>query len=103
MTGLRVTSGVLGAAGFAAGLLSAPPAVLAPLLLCGIAAFVAAAGCLAGDLLPLRPRYAATSGLALIDAVLMAVAGQVSPTLAVVAAVVLVLLSAAPRIIRLRG
>ena len=52
------------------------------------------------DLLPLRPVYAATSGLALIDAVLMAVAGQASRILAVVAALALVLLSAAPRLIR---
>jgi hypothetical protein len=103
MTGLRVTIGVLGAAGFAAGLLIDPPAVLAPLFLCGIVAFVVAAGCLAADLLPLRPVYAATSGLALIDAALMAVAGEVSRAMAVVAALVLVLLSAAPRLIRARG
>ncbi|HEX5249647.1 MAG TPA: hypothetical protein VFW14_08280 [Gaiellales bacterium] len=103
MTGLRVTIGVLGAAGFVAGLLIAAPAVLAPLFLCGIVAFVLAAGCFAADLLPLRPAHAATSGLALIDAALMAVAGQVSTTLAVVAALALVLLSAAPRLIRARG
>jgi hypothetical protein len=103
MTGLRVAIGALGATGFVAGLLIAPPAVLAPLFVCGIAAFVVAAGCLAADLLPLRPVYAATSGLALIDAALMTVAGQVSTTLAVGAALALVLLSAAPRLIRARG
>ena len=103
MTGLRVAIGALGATGFVAGLLIAPPAVLAPLFVCGIVAFVVAAGCLAADLLPLRPVYAFTSGLALIAAVLMAVGGQVSRTLAVVAALALVLLSAAPRLIRLRG
>ena len=103
MTGLRVAIGALGATGFVAGLLIAPPAVLAPLFVCGIAAFVVAAGCLAADLLPLRPVYAATSGLALIAAGLMAVGGQVSRTLAVVAALALVLLSAAPRLIRARG
>ena len=103
MTGLRVTIGVLGAAGFVAALLIAAPTVLGPLFLCGVVAFVLAAGCLAADLLPLRPVHAATSGLALIDAALMAVAGRVSTTLAVVAALALVLLSAAPRLIRARG
>ena len=100
MTGLRVAIGALGATGFVAGLLIAPPAVLALLFLCGIVAFVVAAGCLAADLLPLRPVYAVTSGLALIDAVLMAVAGQASRPLALVAALALVLLSAGPRLIR---
>ena len=56
MTGLRVTIGVLGAAGFVAGLLVGRPAVLAPLFVLGIVAFILAAGCLAADLLPLgRP------------------------------------------------
>jgi len=100
MTGLRVTIGILGAAGLMAGLLIDPPAMLAPLFAFGIVAFVIAAGCLAADLLPLRPVYAATSGLALVDAVVMAVAGQVSRVIAVVAAAALVLLSAAPRLIR---
>jgi hypothetical protein len=100
VTGLRVTLGVLGAAGLVAGLLIDRPTVLFPLLALGIVAFVVAAGCLAGDLLPLRPVYAVTSGLALIDAVLMAVAGQASRPLALVAALALVLLSAGPRLIR---
>jgi hypothetical protein len=100
MTGLRVTFGVLGAAGVAAALVIDRPAVLAPLFLCGVVAFVVAAGCLAADLLPLRPPYAVTSGLALIDAVLIAVAGQASRVLALVAALALVLLSAAPRLLR---
>ncbi|HKV68009.1 MAG TPA: hypothetical protein VJN72_07955 [Gaiellales bacterium] len=102
MTGLRITYGVLGAAGLAAGLLISRPAVLAPLFILGAVGFVIAFGCLAADLLPLRPVYAATSGLALVDAVLMAIAGQISRTLALIAALVLVLLSAAPRLIRAR-
>ncbi len=100
MTGLRVTLGILGAAGVAAGLLIGRPAVLFPLAALGIVAFVVAAGCLAADLLPLRRAYAVTSGLALIDAVLLVVAGQASRPLAVVAAAALVALSAAPRVIR---
>ena len=100
MTGLRVTLGILGAAGVAAGLLIGRPAVLFPLAALGILAFVVAAGCLAADLLPLRRAYAVTSGLALIDAVLLVVAGQASRPLAVVAAAALVALSAAPRVIR---
>lgn len=100
MTWLRVTFGVLGAAGLVAALLIDRPAVLAPLFLFGVLAFIVAAGCLAADLLPLRPLYAATSGLALVDAVLMAIAGQASRLLALVAALALVLLSAAPRVIR---
>ena len=66
MTGLRVTIGVLGAAGLVSGLLIDPPAVLAPLFAFGVVAF----------------------------------AGQASRILAVVAALALVLLSAAPRLIR---
>jgi hypothetical protein len=102
MTGLRVTIGVLGAAGFVAGLLIGRPAVLAPLFVLGIVAFILAAGCLAADLLPLRPAYAVTSGLALVDAVVMTLAGQASRLLALAAALGLVVLSAAPRLIRLR-
>ena len=64
--------------------------MLFPLAALGIVAFVVAAGCLAADLLPLRPANAATSGLALVDAVLLVVAGQASRPLAVVAAAALV-------------
>jgi hypothetical protein len=103
MTGLRVTIGVLGVAGFVAGLLIDRPAVLAPLFAFGVVAFILAAGCLAADLLPLRPVYAATSGLALVDAVVMTLAGQASRLLALAAALGLVLLSAAPRLTRLGG
>ena len=66
MTGLRVTFGVLGAAGLTSGLLIGRPALLAPLFILGAVGFVIASGCLAADLLPLRPIYAATSGLALV-------------------------------------
>jgi hypothetical protein len=103
MTGLRVALGVIGAAAAAAGLLIGRPAVFFPLALLGIVAFVVAAGCLAGDLLPLRRAHAATSALALLDAVALVLAGQASRALAVVAALALLGLSAAPRLIRGRA
>jgi hypothetical protein len=103
VTPLRVTLGVIGAAAAAAGLLIGRPAVFFPLALLGIVAFIAAAGCLAGDLLPLRPVHAATSALSLIDAVALVLAGQASQALAVLAALALVGLSAAPRLIRGRA
>lgn len=103
MTGLRVTLGLIGAAAAAAGLLIGRPAVFLPLALLGIVAFVVAAGCLAGDLLPLRRAHAATSALALLDAVALVLAGQASRALAVVAALALLALSAAPRLIRGRA
>jgi hypothetical protein len=103
MTALRVTLGVIGVAATVAGLLIGRPAVFFPLALLGIVAFVVAAGCLAGDLLPLRPAHAATSGLALVDAVLLVVAGQTSQPLAVAAALALVALSAGPRLIHARA
>jgi hypothetical protein len=103
MTGLRATLGVIGAAAAAAGLLIGRPAVFFPLVLLGIAAFVVAAGCLAADLLPLRRAHAVTSALALVDAVLLVAAGQMSRVLAVVAALALLALSAAPRLIRGRA
>jgi hypothetical protein len=103
MTGLRVTLGVIGAAAAAAGLLIGRPAVFFPLALLGIVAFVVAAGCLAGDLLPLRRAHAATSALALLDAVTLVLAGRSSRALAVVAAIALLALSAAPRLIRRRA
>jgi hypothetical protein len=99
MTGLRVTLGVIGVAAAIAGLLIGPPAVFFPLALLGIVAFVVAAGSLAADLLPLRWAHAATSALALLDAVALVLAGQASRALAVVAALALVALSAAPRFI----
>jgi hypothetical protein len=103
MTGLRVTLGLIGAVATVAGLLIGRPTVFFPLAVLGIVAFVVAAGCLAGDLLPLRPAHAATSALALVDAVLLVVAGQSSRLLAVVAALALVALSAAPRLIHARA
>jgi hypothetical protein len=103
MTGLRVALGVIGAAAAAAGLLIGRPAVFFPLALLGIVAFVVAAGCLAGDLLPLRRAHAATSALALLDAVALVLAGQASRAVAVVAALALLGLSAAPRLIRGRA
>ncbi len=99
MTGLRVTLGVLGAAAAAAGLLIGRPGVFFPMALLGIVAFIVAAGSLAADLLPLRRIHAATSALALVDAVLLVVAGRTSQGLAVVAAIALIALSAAPRLI----
>src|SRR5437764_15250106 len=103
MTGLRVTIGALGAAGLVARLVIGRPAVLAPLFVLEIVAFILAAGCLAAGLLPLQPAYAVTSGLALVDAVVLTLAGQASRPLALAAALGLVLLSAAPRLTRLRG
>ena len=103
MTGLRVTLGVLGGAAAAAGLLIGRPAVFFPLALLGIVAFIVAAGNLAADLLPLRRVHAATSALALLDAVALVLAGQASRALAVVAALALVALSAAPRFIGRRA
>jgi hypothetical protein len=100
VTPLRVTLGVIGAAAAAASLLIGRPAVFFPLALLGIVAFVVAAGCLAADLLPLRRAQAATSALSLLDAVALVLAGQASRGLAVVAALALVGLSAAPRLIR---
>ena len=77
--------------------------MLAPLAVLGIVAFVIAAGCLAADLLPLRRARGCRSALALVDAVVIAIAGQTSRLPALVPALVLVLLSAAPRLIRTRG
>ena len=103
MTPLRVTLGVIGAVAAAAGLLIGRPTALFPLAALGITAFIVAAGCLAGDLLPLRPAHAATSALALVDAVVLVLAGQASQLLAVLAALALVALSAAPRLIHARA
>ena len=103
MTSLRIILGVIGAAATAAGLLIGRPAVSFPLALLGIVAFIVAAGCLAGDLLPLRRIHAATSGLALLDAVALVLAGRGSRALAVVAALALLALSAAPRLVRGRA
>jgi hypothetical protein len=98
VTGLRATLAAIGVAAVAAGAAIGRPQVLLPLAVLGIVAFVVAAGCLAADLLPLRGRHAACSGLSLVDAVALALGGQVARVLDVVPAILLVLLQAAPRL-----
>jgi hypothetical protein len=99
VTGLRVTLAVLGAAALLAAAAIGRPEVLLPLIVLGVVAFIVSAGCLAADLLPLRRTHAACSALSLVDALALALGGQVSRVFDLAPAVALIALQAAPSVI----
>lgn len=92
----RIVLGALGAAATVAAIAVPAPGVFAFTFLGGIAAFVVAAGCLAGDVIPYRPVHAGAAALSMADAVLLAVGGRAIGLPVVLPAVVLVLLQLAP-------
>ena len=92
----RIALGALGALATAAAVIVQPPEVFAFTGIAGIAAFVLAAGCLAGDTVPYRPAHAAAAALTLVDAVVLAVGGRAIGIPVIVPAVLLLLLQLAP-------
>jgi hypothetical protein len=108
MRALRAILAAIGVAASIAALALGRPQVFAPLAVCGVVAFVVAAGCLAADVLPLRRRHAVCSALSLVDAIALPLAGQVPGVPLLVPALLLVVLQVAPalsepRTRRLRG
>jgi hypothetical protein len=92
----RIALAALGALATAAALAVGPPQVFTLTFPAGIAAFVIGAGCLAADLVPYRPAYAAAAALSIADAVLLAVGGRGLGVPALLPAMALVALQLAP-------
>lgn len=88
--------GALGAVATLAAVAVQPPGVFAFTGLAGIAAFVVAAGCLAGDAIPFRPVHAAAAAVSLGDAVLLVVGGRALGIPVLLPALALLLLQPTP-------